>query len=515
MAFLFRSRLRLLSVVMAVGGVVPWGSYLWGGGVTLITHGFNGNVTDWIIPMAEEISGHPEFRGSSVSCYEIDVRKSGDGYTTEAKLLNGILPQDADSGEIVIKLDWSTEAGLLGASSTQVAEAASVALRSVDLIAELEGRPLAESPLHLIGHSRGGSVVSEIARLLGEEGIWVDQLTTLDPVPVPAFGDAAVAVRENVLFADNYYQQIGGFLVPTGSPIEGAFNRKLTELGGGYSSPHSDAHLWYHGTIELVTPSTDTQATVTASQRNSWWEEAELKGAESGFRYSRLGQGDRTSELRPGGEGTDRVVEGYNQRWDFGAGEQGNRAPLENKADQWPNVIHAAVASNVVFDRLALTWFHQTEQVENPFPELQVWLDGDRNPWNGNERLLEGLPVAGSGRSEVVREEALVSLRGVAEGVHSVLLRLRHEERSRYLYLMEDIEVVAPPAIAAETMAWDEAGLQFEVTGSAGTTVAVWMSEDLEQWQMLATGDLTDSPWLVRDETARAEEARYYRLALP
>src|SRR5437762_5043346 len=38
-------------------------------GVTIITHGFNGNVTDWIIPMAEampQYSSFPDF-----SCYEI------------------------------------------------------------------------------------------------------------------------------------------------------------------------------------------------------------------------------------------------------------------------------------------------------------------------------------------------------------------------------------------------------------------------------------------------------------
>ena len=53
------------------------------------------------------------------------------------------------------------------------------------LIPEMGGRPLAQLPLHLIGHSRGGSVVTEMARLLGAQGVWVDQVTTLDPRPVP------------------------------------------------------------------------------------------------------------------------------------------------------------------------------------------------------------------------------------------------------------------------------------------------------------------------------------------
>jgi hypothetical protein len=41
-------------------------------------------------------------------------------------------------------------------------------------------------------------VVTEMARALGERGIWVDHVTTLDPIPVPAFGDAAVTTWENV-----------------------------------------------------------------------------------------------------------------------------------------------------------------------------------------------------------------------------------------------------------------------------------------------------------------------------
>ena len=40
-------------------------------GVTLITHGFSGNVTDWIIPMAGKIPQYYRFPGTNFSCYEI------------------------------------------------------------------------------------------------------------------------------------------------------------------------------------------------------------------------------------------------------------------------------------------------------------------------------------------------------------------------------------------------------------------------------------------------------------
>ena len=44
-----------------------------GAGVTIITHGFNGNVTDWIIPMAQRIPEYDLFPGTNFSCYEMVV----------------------------------------------------------------------------------------------------------------------------------------------------------------------------------------------------------------------------------------------------------------------------------------------------------------------------------------------------------------------------------------------------------------------------------------------------------
>src|SRR5438309_11939943 len=140
------------------------------GGVTIITHGFNSNVTDWIIPMAGRMGQYPGFPGTTYSCYEISITRNGSGqYVAAASLIAGQAPLLTDSGEIVVKLDWSTVSSG-SASSTQVAQAAVDALLSTTLIPEMGGRPLAELPLHLIGHSRGGSVITEMGRLFGAQG---------------------------------------------------------------------------------------------------------------------------------------------------------------------------------------------------------------------------------------------------------------------------------------------------------------------------------------------------------
>src|SRR6187549_3286450 len=117
-------------------------------GVTIITHGFNSNVTDWIIPMAGKVGGYPGFPGTTYSCYEISITRNGSGqYVSTATFLAGSPPLLSDSGEIVVKLDWST-LSTGGTSTTAVAQAAVSALLATNLIPEMGGRPLAELPLH-------------------------------------------------------------------------------------------------------------------------------------------------------------------------------------------------------------------------------------------------------------------------------------------------------------------------------------------------------------------------------
>lgn len=229
-------------------------------GTTVITHGLNGNADGWVSGMADRMSQYPRFPGSSTT-YEITVSKTGSMIFTSWSRTAGAIPTSSDSGEILIRLDWGALAGLsiFGTEydTGQVAPLVVSALTLTNFIPELQGHALAELPMHLIGHSRGGSLVSEVSRLLGNQGIWVDQVTTLDPHPLTFIGsDAPANCYENVLFQDNYFQDIGliyGYSVP------GSFNRKLTNLAGGYDSEHSDTHLWYHGTLDFRVPASDTE----------------------------------------------------------------------------------------------------------------------------------------------------------------------------------------------------------------------------------------------------------------
>ena len=187
--------------------------------------------------------------------------------------------------------------------------------------------------------------------------MWVDHLTPLDPHPLnnDSFDDTLVTFRVdgsarvyvNVLFADNYYQENLSLLGidPSGEPLHGAYNRYLSTLSGGYSQSHSDVHLWYHGTIDLLTPTTDTQANITSIERQLWWASWESGGVHGGFYWSLIGRGNRLSTVEPAGTGTGQVRNGYNKFWDFGAGLDSNRYPLPANNGAWPNLIQVNLLS--------------------------------------------------------------------------------------------------------------------------------------------------------------------------
>jgi hypothetical protein len=493
------------------------------GGVTVITHGFNSNVTDWIIPMAGKVGGYPGFPGTTYSCYQISITRNGSGqYVAAATFLAGTAPLLTDSGEIVVKLDWSTLSSG-GTPTTTIAQTAVNALLATNLIPEMGGRPLAELPLHLIGHSRGGSVITEMARLLGAEGVWVDQVTTLDPRPVTQFGDASVTSWANVLFADNFWQTMGdGVFVPNGQSVFGAYNRKLLNLSGGYSSSHSDVHLWYHGTIDLATPASDTQATITASQRSAWWTAAEMSGAAAGFFYGLIGGGDRLSNLEPAGAGNGRISDGFNKNWDLGGGVAANRTDLPANAGLWPNAILFALAnasSVAAGESFDTTLYFQAGASAAGNIDIEIFLDVDFNPYNGNEIDVNEQTLSRTGTSAVSFNtlSATVNAAAVSPGSYSVCARLNDGVRTRYLYAPQLLVVtpsLQPPSIDGASLVFNGGVMRFNVHGFPGQRVTIMASSDLVNWVPLETHTLKGTIWEFMDADAGNFARRFYRAAL-
>ena len=465
---------------------------------------------------------YPALPGTNSSCYELSITRNAQSqYVALATLISGVEPLVANSGEIFIKLDWSTLSGIGGASSTVIANAAASALFSTNLISALGGRSLTELPLHLAGHSRGGSVVSEMARLLGAQGLWVDHVTTLDPRPVGSLGDPAMKNYANILFADNYWQNLGdGLFVPNGQSIAGAYNRQLTDLNGGDSSSHTDVHLWYHATIDTNVSLTVDFATINATQRQTWWKSNETAGATAGFFYSLMGGGDRLSNLEPAGAGNGRVRDGYNKVWDLGAGVATNRDALPANNGAWPNLLKLNVTSTnrlSVDDPIALSFYTQSGATTSLTSEVRFFLDQDANPYTANNVEIFQTNILSTGTSHVALNSLnlLLDRTNTPPGTYNLFARIYDGVHARYLYASQKVSILPSrnaPGLSAPRL--ENAQLHFNINGFIGQTVVVQTSSNLLQWTSLSTNTLGLAPLEVVSQPVSSLSPRFYRAAL-
>ena len=214
-------------------------------GVTLITHGWQATSARpaWIDAMANHVATRA---GAGASIYNMVVGVSGNSASVVSfNRTSGVAPSSSSNPEIIITLDWVAATGVIFSPTFSAGDIAAKLVAPLFFATSPASgitQPLAQLPVHLIGHSRGASLVSALARSLGAQGLWIDQVTTLDPYPVSDVGDPAVSTTNNIIFADNYYQSSG---YPAGSAVSGAANVDLT--GRGYD--HTGIHDYYDETI--------------------------------------------------------------------------------------------------------------------------------------------------------------------------------------------------------------------------------------------------------------------------
>jgi hypothetical protein len=424
-------------------------------GVTLLTHGFGGDVDDWITAMANAIAARDEV--NEQPRYVVQVTDPGhDGGPLEvvSSSNTGPSPNAADTAdpEIVILLDWSDVAGSLPLggytrSTIDVADAVAEAFASPNFLDDL-ATPIVELPLHLIGHSRGASLVAELARNLGEFGIWVDHVTTLDPHPVdgvrepeifgisPDFGDPPMAATETVVFWGNYWRTEGdhSLLDVTGEPVADTHDVQLDEDTlndfAGYGAEHSDTHLWYHGTIDTTGPIDDSlddelRFGFVPVPADAPWYDGDMGPRDGiGFHFSRIGNGARPTD------GISKIFEGNAEREEI----------ADHTRDEWPSIAQLAVTSPSTIDvgqNVEVSYFWHDRDGGASF---ELYLDSDRNPLNGPGQLIdEPLPLGASDEDSALKRTDAFSTTGAVPGEYELLAVISEAGHTRYAYARDPV----------------------------------------------------------------------------
>jgi hypothetical protein len=423
----------------------------WAAGLTVVTHGFQEDLLDpldhghsWVEAMGDYVADRA---GGTPYIYRLVIT-----YNSFTELVATLTPQNSalppveqsQNAEIVIKLYWDQVAGVSPpADSTSIARLAYRSLTNFNHGCEL--------PIQIIGHSRGASVASEMARFLGQQGIWVHQLTLLDPHPWSVATDASVQVWDTVLFADNYYEDWFE-TQPNGEPVTGAYNENLTSrLLGGYGDPpgtgdHSDVHFWYHGTLNTSLGASDGDQTFTGTMRNTWYTSGEWGGIRAGFYYSRLGAGAYA---------LDGFLFGYNDgghNW-----FPDSRTSVIHGGAQWPSLValtQNASSSIQAGNSFPLEFILQSY---NTSCSVTAYLDPDQNPYNGNEIVLVSSPnpnpqPSTGSSTRIIDVNGTVPV-ATTPGYYYVYAKITNSTGSRYLYARNRVGVTAigTPAAPAIT----------------------------------------------------------------
>jgi Ca2+-binding RTX toxin-like protein len=380
-------------------------------GVTILTHGVRGNVSGWIKEAAYAISdrlGGPK----AMSIYNMEVDGGGvdsfypiDGYGDYMK---------TTTGELVIRLDWSDQDTTTDGTDSVADEIADFLMqrRTTKKLA-----PIAEMPIHIVGHSRGGSLAAEIAKRLGRRGVIVDQVTFLDPVSVgfevlgQEFGDPPLRTYDNVVFADDYWRQGGGALDPNGKPVNGTAQGDLNNIvqTNNLGSAHNAVTAYYVGTVGLNKKDGGDHPILAG-----WYGGGNPARDKTGFAYSRIGGAARPAAgLGPLGRG---------KAARSGAGASGA---------QWPGAVELKPRGGDTFEAgrnftLTLRGGDRDGQAR-----VSLFLDADRNPYNGSGELVGTARMSGAVADRVYTANAV----GVAPGKYALAARMTDSDgQTRWFY---------------------------------------------------------------------------------
>ncbi len=399
-------------------------------GVTFVTHGYQltGNFPAWVPSMVEAIAQRAGPVGTASTTMRMTV--NDDGRFAGLQRLSSTHANSTTRAETVISLDWADASNNFQSASPFEAyvnswDAARESLVPflTSLPASGAASPFAEVPIHLIGHSRGAAVVDDLAEQLGRYGIWVDHVTYLDAHPLDGSpgdlddaDDTPISSYANVLFSDSFFRNLNVSITnPVGEFVASSANFNLNAVAG---MVHTTVHTFYHGTIQ---PSA-TAVTGGNSIQSSWYTSPR---SDIGFRFSRLGGGDRTSPAVSAG-----------LLASLGGSAVRPEAPRDATVAQWPNVANLRLGANRVLNQNATSTLSFAFADRDSTSNLRVFLDNDDNPYNGTvkEVTSKTLPSTTFGTDSVSIDGV-----GLAPGTYYVGTEVNDGGRRRFAYAQDQV----------------------------------------------------------------------------
>jgi Ca2+-binding RTX toxin-like protein len=390
-------------------------------GITLFTHGFNGNLGGAIEMSSEYIA--QRFGGDShVSRYFLYVNPTSQGNLVVSNVVHvqgtSDSPTTTDSGQIIVGVDYTSISTNPGYSLHYIGQVVADYMMSTPV----DGVLWAQLPIHMVGSSRGTGVIDEIAHELGAHGVWVDQETYAETGVIQSIGDAPPLIYDNVAFVDNYWRTD---FDPNnndtdGHPVDGAYNLNaqwLQDHHDGYTLAHLTPMAYYAGTINLTTHDAGDGNLIY----DDWYGTTPDKPArdQTGFLYTQIVGGARP-------------LAGV---WEASGGT-GARTSAGETGDQWPNLTDLTVtnadANNTVSDKgsISLRYIHEDRDSSST---VTFFLDNDQNPYNDFAHTLGSVNLAES--SDIPAASASESLAGVAPGNYWVAAKITDDQgHTRYAY---------------------------------------------------------------------------------
>lgn len=426
--------------------------------VTLIAHGLEpfGSFPSWPVTMANDIA---KAEGGA-DVYRLTVNGTG----ANAHVVS-FKPVKADkttpNGNAIVELDWAQPSQDFSGGSSQTTTARMAALIAPYFLNSQttlgpRTQPLAELPIHLIGHSRGASLVDQLAFALGAQGVWVDQVTTLDARPVgsdPNVISLTTQTPSNVLFADGYYER--NAVLGTAQAGQGAVNINLSDVLPDASGvlddvPHNDVFAYYDGTIN---PSATSIGGLKISP--SWYATSSTGPRTSvGWAYAvgaKPSDGDRFS-------GADRtgttVTATGSARWD----------DPYFYSDYTPQTVNVGAILPVT---LKLTDF-------NGDSTFKLFFDADDNPYNGTG-VDTGLSFQQASTSTMTWTTS-VSTASLPTGVYHLVAVAQNPEHVRYNYALGAVTVLPEGVSTSSALTPFSATSPISYTDAAGNKETLKLS---------------------------------------